>query len=74
MIIIRAGIQFVRLALAIKKKKDQDIQIIDLNGISEGDEAPQHTEKNLKFKKETAVNKITDKEKSYEISAVDESQ
>ena len=57
-IIVRCAIQFVRLILAIRKKSDQDIQIIDLNGISEGDEVPQHTEKNLKSQKpEKSANK-----------------
>lgn len=70
-IIIRCFVQFIRLALAIKRKGEQDIQVIDLNGISEADELPQHTDKNLKPEKKPAIRLANNK--GYEES-VDDSQ
>ena len=71
-IIIRCGIQLFRLVMVIKRKGEQDVQIIDLNGISEGDEAPQNTEKNFKPQKKIASN-LTSNKKNFEDS-VDESR
>jgi hypothetical protein len=71
-IIIRCGIQLFRLIMVIKRKGEQDVQIIDLNGISEGDEAPQNTEKNFRPQKKT-TNNLTSNKKNFEDS-VDESR
>ena len=68
-IIVRTAFQFSRLVLTLRKKKEQDIQIIDLNGISEGDEVHQHTDKNFKIPN-VAENR---KKKSFE-DCEDESQ
>jgi Ion transport protein len=54
-IIVRASFLFFRLILAIRRKKEQDVQIIDLNGISESDEVPQQTEKIMKLKKDGII-------------------
>lgn len=70
MIIVRCGIQLFRLVMVIRKKGEQDVQIIDLNGISEGDEAPQNTEKNFKPQKKTAINK-KENEKHFDDSVDD---
>lgn len=72
-VVVRCGIQFLRLVRAVKRRREQDIQIIDLNGISESDEAPQHTEKNLKVPKSEEKIDIDESKKGYEES-VDESQ
>lgn len=69
-IIVRCGIQLFRLFMVIKKKGEQDVQIIDLNGISEGDEAPQNTEKNFKPQKSTVINK-KENEKNFDYSVDD---
>jgi hypothetical protein len=69
-IVVRTAVQLVRLILALRKRSDQDIQIIDLNGISEGDEIPQHTEKQLKSEHPVLR---PNKKMSYD-AAVDESQ
>ena len=72
-IIVRTGLQLFRLAMVIRRKKEQDVQIIDLNGISEGDELPQHTEKNLRSVQGVGPVKLVPNQKAYDES-VDESQ
>lgn len=72
-LIVRCGIQLIRLVRALKRRKDQEIQIIDLNGISEGEEMPQHTEKNLRAPRPSDKQRKVGNKKHYEES-VDESR
>ena len=51
-IVARSTIQFLRLILNIRKKKAQDVQVIDLNDMSEGDEIVLSGEKNNKNRKQ----------------------
>jgi hypothetical protein len=70
-IIVRSSVQVCRLIMVIRRKGEQEVQIIDLNGISEADDAPQQTEKNFKPPKKTSNN--IEKKKNFEDS-VDESR
>ena len=69
-IIVRSAVQVFRLVMVIRRKGEQDVQIIDLNGMSEGDDAPQHTEKNFRPNKQPG--NLAGNKKNFEDS-VDES-
>lgn len=69
-IVMRTLVQFLRLASFIKKKQGQEIQIIDLNDMSEGDEIG-NTEKKKFHKNFVVEDKLEEGKKEYQDSQVD---
>ncbi|OMJ74676.1 hypothetical protein SteCoe_26355 [Stentor coeruleus] len=70
MIVTRTLVQCLRLISSIKKKKEQDVQIIDLNDISESDDV---MKKDKKFKQQSSTHheKLEEHKNEFQESQAD---
>lgn len=69
-IITRTLVQFLRLISSIKKKKEQDVQIIDLNDISESDDTIKK-DKKIKEQPPTHHEKLEEHKNEFQDSQAD---
>jgi hypothetical protein len=71
LIITRSLVQFLRLASSLRKKKGQDVQIIDLNDISGEDAGMKDDKKKAKHIPTTEENKYEEQKNEYHESQAD---